>query len=138
MLKTRKMPSFSTTRLRRWRSGIIRFLIGFVVVILALRLWPHESLRDHVPVSTGIWSADGELLRVTQASDGQFRLWTRLSNISPDLTEAFLLKEDRWFYWHPGVNPLALIRAAMRTLRGDGRQGGSNRSPCSWLDCSIT
>src|SRR5262249_20160335 len=47
------------------------------------------------------------------------------SDVSPALTEAFLLKEDRWFYWHAGVNPIALVRAAMRTWRGAGRQGGS-------------
>ena len=35
--------------------------------------------------------------------------------MSPVLVEAFLLKEDRWFYWHPGVNPIALVRAAFRT-----------------------
>ena len=38
--------------------------------------------------------------------------------------EAVLLKEDRWFYWHPGVNPMALTRAAARTYGGN-RQGGS-------------
>ena len=58
-----------------------------------------------------MWSADGELLRVTLAPDDQYRLWVPLSEISPTLVEAFLLKEDRWFYWHPGVNPIALVRA---------------------------
>src|SRR6185437_443883 len=41
------------------------------------------------------------------------------------LIEAFLLKEDRSFYWHPGVNPIALTRAAFRTLHGPSHQGGS-------------
>ena len=45
--------------------------------------------------------------------------------MSPALVDAFLLKEDRWFYWHPGVNPVALARAAVRTYGGGGRQGGS-------------
>jgi penicillin-binding protein 1C len=82
-------------------------------------------LRDLVPQSTSIWSADGELLRVTLAADGQYRLWTPLKEMSPALVDAFRLKEDRWFYWHPGVNPFALVRAATRTWRGEGRQGGS-------------
>ena len=49
----------------------------------------------------------------------------RSHEISPALVDAFLLKEDRWFYWHPGVNPIALARAAIRTYRGGERQGGS-------------
>jgi penicillin-binding protein 1C len=77
------------------------------------------------PESTSIWSADGELLRVTLAADEQYRLWTPLSEMSPALVDAFRLKEDRWFYWHPGVNPVSLFRAARSTWRGKGRQGGS-------------
>jgi penicillin-binding protein 1C len=45
--------------------------------------------------------------------------------MSPQLVDAFLLKEDRWFYWHPGVNLPSLTRAAFRTGRGERRQGGS-------------
>jgi penicillin-binding protein 1C len=43
----------------------------------------------------------------------------------PTLVEAVLLKEDRWFYWHPGVNPAALVRGAFRTYIDGGHQGGS-------------
>ena len=78
-----------------------------------------------MPLSTAIWSADGELLRVTLASDDQYRLWTPLHETSPELVQAFLLKEDRWFHWHPGVNPVALVRAATKTYSSGRKQGGS-------------
>ncbi len=96
-----------------------------VLLLAALRLLPHSPLSSRVPLSTAVWSADGELLRVTLASDDQYRLWTPLSEISPELIDAFLLKEDRWFRWHPGVNPVALVRAAFTTYTGGQRQGGS-------------
>ncbi len=103
--------------------------IGATGVMLALlRLWPHAPLAERVPLSTAVWSADGELLRVTLASDDQYRLWTPLSQMSPVLVDAFLLKEDRWFYWHAGVNPAALFRAGFRTYHGGLRQGGSTIS----------
>ncbi len=95
------------------------------VILIALRWWPQQSLPDWFPLSTAVWSADGELLRVTLASDDQYRLWTPLSDISPVAVEAFLVKEDRWFYWHPGVNPVSLARAGFETYRGAGHQGGS-------------
>ena len=66
----------------------------------------------------GVWSADGELLRVTLRGDDQYRLWVPLSEISPTLVDAILLKEDRWFYWHPGVNPVALIRGGVPDVIG--------------------
>jgi len=94
-------------------------------MLLAIRFWPHASLADRVSLSTAVWSADGELLRVTLAADDQYRLWTPLAQIAPPVAQTFLLKEDRWFYWHPGVNPIAIVRAAATTYRGRGRQGGS-------------
>jgi penicillin-binding protein 1C len=95
------------------------------MVLAVLRFYPHEVLSKRIPLSTAVWSSDGELLRVTLASDEQYRLWTPLSQMSPELIEAFLLKEDRWFYWHPGINPISIVRAGFRTWRGPGRAGGS-------------
>ena len=93
--------------------------------LLTLRCWPHEPLKARFPLSTGVWSADGELLRVTRAPDDQYRLWVPLSQVSPDLVAAFLLKEDRSFYVNVGVNPFSLVRAAFRTYCDGTRQGGS-------------
>jgi penicillin-binding protein 1C len=104
---------------------VVSAFIVFVMLVLGLRFWPHASLQARVPVSTGLWSADGQLLRVTLAADEQYRLWVPLEQISPTLVDAILLKEDRWFYVHPGVNPVALSRAAFRTYSGGDRQGGS-------------
>lgn len=109
-----------TRRVKTW-GGIL----SLPAVLLLIRLYPHQPLRDRLPQSTSIWSADGELLRATLAADDQYRLWVPLKEMSPALVRAFRLKEDRWFYWHPGVNPVSLIRAAKRTWSGQVRQGGS-------------
>ena len=93
--------------------------------VVMLTVTPHAPLRHRVPTSTAVWSADGELLRLTRAADDQYRMWTPLDDISPVLIDAFVTKEDRWFYWHPGVNPASLARAAYRTYRGHRREGGS-------------
>src|SRR3954464_1395281 len=102
-----------------------RTIVAAACVLLMVRVWPHAPLAARVPLSTAVWSADGELLRVTLASDDQYRLWTPLSQMSTALVDAFLLKEDRWFYWHGGVNPTSLFRAGFRTYGGSARQGGS-------------
>jgi penicillin-binding protein 1C len=107
---------------RRWS---LRIAIAGVLALVALRLWPHAPLRDRFPQSIAVWSADGELLRVTRAADDLYRLWTPLASIAPVVADAFLLKEDRWFSWHPGVNPFALARGGWRTYAHGDRQGGS-------------
>ena len=102
-----------------------RFAAVAALAAIALKVWPHAPLQASVPLSTAVWSEDGELLRVTLSADDQYRLWVPLEKISPTLVDAVLLKEDRWFYWHAGVNPAALVRAGLRTYAGGDRQGGS-------------
>lgn len=110
---------------RRTRLCLVASLAGLAIVLALLRLWPHQPLVASIPLSTSVWSADGELLRVTRSSDDQYRMWTPISEVSPALVDAVLLKEDRWFYRHAGVNPVALVRGAYRTYVDGVRQGGS-------------
>ncbi|WP_068829516.1 penicillin-binding protein 1C [Pseudomonas sp. BMS12] len=108
-----------------------RCLLGLgllTLLLLTLRLWPHAPLREAAPLSRMVLAENGELLRMTLASDGQYRLWLPLERIAPAMVEAQLLKEDRNFYRHPGVDPGALLRAAMATYGGGMRQGGSTLS----------
>jgi len=93
--------------------------------ILAARTWPRAPLRELAPGSTAISTEQGELLRLTLAADGQYRLWVSLEDMPRRLPAAVILYEDRWFYRHPGVNPVALARAAARDGLGQRRMGAS-------------
>jgi penicillin-binding protein 1C len=98
---------------------------ALAIAVLVLRLLPHQPLSSYRPGSTAVYAADGELLRLTLASDDQYRLWTPLAEVSPEYLQALQLHEDRHFRAHPGVNPIALVRAGFRTGTGGVRQGGS-------------
>ncbi len=117
--------------LRRSPAGLRRFhrlkwpCVLLLLALLLLRLWPHAPLSHWLPGSTAVMSRDGQLLRLTLASDERYRLWIPLEQMSPQLVESVQLYEDRWFFWHPGVNPVALVRAAVATYTGGNRQGGS-------------
>ena len=46
--------------------------------------------------------------------------------MSPRYLDALLSYEDRWFYWHPGINPVAMVRAGWQWLaHGPIVSGGS-------------
>ena len=94
-------------------------------VLAVIRVWPRPPLQRQIALSTAVWSSDGELMRITRSADDQFRMWVALEDMSPSIEDVFVLKEDRTFYWNPGVNPVALARAAFRTYRGGHRQGAS-------------
>ena len=99
--------------------------LAILGAVLILRMLPNPPLRDVTAYSSAIYAEDGTLLRLTTARDEQYRLWTPLNAISPTLVEAVTRYEDRWFSWHPGVNPFALVRSAYATFSGGRRQGGS-------------
>ena len=111
--------------LRRWQNALVA--LGLIALILVgCRWWPHPPLRDWLPQSTAVYDDGGHLLRLTLASDGQYRLWTPLAQLSPALVDATLMHEDRWFWWHPGFNPWGLLRGAWVTyVRHRHPQGGS-------------
>ena len=96
-----------------------------LLVLFGLRLYPKSALADLIPHSTAIYAANGSLLRLTLASDSQYQLWMPLNAIQPKAIEAVKLYEDRYFAWHWGVNPMALLRGVWRTAVGGSRQGAS-------------
>jgi penicillin-binding protein 1C len=109
----------------RWQNWLVGLLLAFAVLV-GFRLWPHASLQSWKPSSVAVYDEKGRLLRLTLASDERYRLWVPLKDMSPQLVDAVLLREDRWYWWHPGFNPYGLARGAFVTyVRGGNRQGGS-------------
>ena len=97
-----------------------------MLVVAGVRLWPKAPIASGYTSSVAVYDARGQLLRLTLAKDDRYRLWLPLDSIAPEIIEVFLLQEDRWFYRHPGVNPLSLVRGGWRTyVTREPRQGGS-------------
>jgi len=110
---------------QRWQNWIAAFVL-VLIALVGVRLWPHQPLKDWKPSSSAVYDDHGRLLRLTLASDERYRLWVPLEDMSPELADAVLLREDRWFWWHQGVNPYGLARGAyVSYIRKGARQGGS-------------
>lgn len=76
--------------------------------------------------SVAVYDSHHRLLRLTLSTDEKYRLWTPLAQMSPTLVEATLLHEDRHYYHHFAVNPVAMGRAIYMTyLARTRRVGGS-------------
>lgn len=105
--------------MRRIIWGVVA---GLVVVWLCCL--PRELFRD-VSYSTVVESAEGELLGARIAADEQWR-FPPCDSVPERYATALVQFEDRAFWWHPGVNPVALVRAAVDNLRaGHVVSGGS-------------
>lgn len=79
----------------------------------------------HDPTCTTVFARNGELLGARIASDGQWR-FPPCDSVPEKYEKCLLMFEDRYFYKHPGFNPLSLIRAAYQNfMRGKIVGGGS-------------
>lgn len=94
---------------------------------LADRIWPLPLPEDDL--ARVVLAEDGTPLWRFADANGVWRYPVSSGQVSPFYIEALLTYEDRWFYSHPGVNPLALARATWQNL-SDARvvSGGSTLS----------
>jgi penicillin-binding protein 1C len=97
-------------------AGIVFFLAVFRVV---LALVPYPELAAYRSRSYGLEIRDryGAALRVLPAANGVKREWAGLEEIPAGVVRIFIRAEDRRFYFHAGVDPLAAARSAARNIR---------------------
>jgi penicillin-binding protein 1C len=126
-MKTRvilkEVRDLSKARGSRFVLRVIRAPSVRSLAVLGMTAWfawlllPKPALLDGISFSQCVRDRSGKLLRVTLSADQKFRIWTPLEKISPDLIDATLRYEDKYYPHHPGVNPIALARGAAEFLR---------------------
>lgn len=111
------MRNVSTSlRIRRWAKCLA--ISGVALLVLALildRLFP-LPLPDDAGSSTVVLARDGTPLRAFADHEGIWRYPVTPDEVSPLYLDALLGYEDRWFYQHPGVNPVSALRALGQML----------------------
>ena len=112
---------------RRWLAWPLSLAAGLVLLWAADRLFPLPLPQDDQ--ARVVLAEDGTPLWRFADANGVWRYPITPDEVAPEYLEALLTYEDRWFYQHPGINPLSLGRAAWQNLVG-GRvlSGGSTLS----------
>jgi penicillin-binding protein 1C len=92
-------------------------LLAGLLAASALFFWfslPEPLFRDQL--SPVLLAADGRLLDARLAADEQWR-FPRLKSFPNRFFQVLLQYEDRRFFLHPGVDPLAIARAMVQNLK---------------------
>jgi penicillin-binding protein 1C len=98
-------------------------LVAFGLFLLLNYIFP---LHDNIAYSTIVLDSKGEVIHTFLTKDDKWRMKTELKEISPVLRQTLLYKEDKHFYYHPGINPFAIGRAVvMNTLKLKRTSGAS-------------
>ena len=109
----------------RTRPAISSLIAGFVVLCIVYLCCLPRDLFEGTTYSKVLTDRNGELLNAKIAEDGQWR-FPPSDSVPEKFCTAITTFEDRWFRWHPGVNPVSLARAVYQNL-SSGRvvSGGS-------------
>lgn len=100
--------------------------IPLVVFLLMDIMFPLPEEDLHPAHSLRIFDSEGKTLRVCLSNQDAYHFPVNLDDVSSYLVSATLSYEDKWFYYHPGINPVATARAAWMNLRaGKVLSGGS-------------
>lgn len=96
-------------------------LAGLILIALLLR--PGTLFDD--PVCAVLESRDGQLLGARIAADGQWR-FPASDSVPEKFATCIVTFEDKRFWHHPGVDPLAIARSLrLNTRQGEVRSGAS-------------
>lgn len=122
-------------RLLIWRLQPIRYavLAGISVAVVAspfLVLSLAERIYRELPTHDLISAIPGRTLLTVESTGSSISLIEvkapiRANGVTPHCKEAVVGREDRFFYHHPGFNPISMLKGVMGSLWGDRIRGGS-------------
>lgn len=117
-------------------TGILGLGIGLLAVLMfqvtVIHNWPARwnsipnprTIQDFaLPAATLIYDQKGTLLYSSYADTN--RVPVSLQSIPAFMIDATIASEDKRFYQHHGIDPIAAVRASFRNLKSDHKQGGS-------------
>jgi len=104
-------------KVARWIGG---FLVAFLALLFAAdRLFPPNAIRyAEYPASRRFVDRNGHTLRVTLGRGDSWCEPVTRAATATWCANAIIAAEDRRFYRHPGIDPLALARAMGQNVYG--------------------
>jgi penicillin-binding protein 1C len=115
---------------RRLRRAAIAACLAGAALIAAVGWWVAAlgpaPLGRELAFSTRVVDREGRLLRAYATPEGRWRLPAQIADVDRRFFDLLFAYEDKRFRSHRGVDPLALMRAALQLVRdGRIRSGGS-------------
>ncbi|HOZ91572.1 MAG TPA: transglycosylase domain-containing protein [Bacteroidia bacterium] len=113
--------------IKGFRSAVLKSAIVFAVCMLLVYLLAWLiPFNVNIPYAVTVTDSRGEVLHAFLSKDEKWRMKANLNEINPQLVKAIIQKEDRWFYFHYGVNPVAVGRAVVNNLIYQRKTSGAS------------
>lgn len=118
------VPSVNIQKIRKISFAILLLSVILLFTFSVLNFF--FPLRCHVSYSTIVTDHKKQVIHAFLAEDDKWRIKAMPEEISPVLRKTILFKEDKYFYYHPGVNLFALMRAATLNILTQRRTSGAS------------
>ena len=112
--------SFSKNNLKKIAKIL---LVGFLLFLGIDLIFPFEINPNY---SQSIVDSKGEVIHSFLNDEDKWRLKMELFEMTSSLKKAFIDKEDRWFYFHFGFNPISILRAGFQNIFYRRRTSGAS------------
>ena len=99
--------------------------VSVAAILVLFAAVPKPDLYEQYNFSSAVYDRNGKLLQLSLSTDDKYRLFIPFEQIPEAARQALLLYEDRAFFYHFGVNPLSVLKAAWQMLTGARRRGAS-------------
>jgi penicillin-binding protein 1C len=121
----------------RWRRSIAATLavicasaaMAAAAFVVLDRLFPVPIGELHREPAIVVSDRQDRPLRMFLPRDERWRIPVRMGDLPPELPAMLVALEDRWFFRHPGVNPLSIVRASLQNLRAGRVVSGASTIP---------
>lgn len=107
--------------MRKRKLGLALIFIG----LIAARCFAPPLLKE-VSFSKVFYDDQNNILRLTLSKDEKYRIFVPLKEIPKSVIDSFLLKEDKYFYFHAGFNPVGLTKSFVKSQLKRGRRSGAS------------
>src|SRR5688572_24098304 len=105
-------------------SLLLYSIAGILIFFLCLHfIFPLPAAPEY---STVVTDNKNEVVHAYLTRDEKWRMKTEANEISPLLKKTLIEKEDKYFYYHPGVNPMAMLRAFAKNVISNRRTSGAS------------
>jgi penicillin-binding protein 1C len=133
VVKARASDWAQRVALQGWRPLWIASVAALAIALVAgagLAWWVHAlgpaPLGEDIEYSQAVLDREGRLLRAFSTKEGRWRLPANVDDVDPRFLNLLFAYEDKRFYWHFGVDPIAMTRAAVQFIvNGEIISGGS-------------
>lgn len=105
------------------QGGVIILSLFFLFIVLNF-FFPIKL--EEINYGKQVLSSDSVLVNAYLNTEDKWRLRANIEEVNAEFLKTIIYKEDKWFYYHPGFNPIAMLRAFYQNVFTGRRVSGAS------------